>query len=60
MNQFCKTFFTLFFTGIITAMLLLSYGLVCSLHDLADTPAHPFEVGTLSHIDDIGYHFDIM
>lgn len=60
MNQFCKTFFTLFFTGIITAMLLLSYGLVCSLHELADTNHQTFEIGTIAHVQDALETTDIM
>lgn len=31
MNQFCKTFFTVYFTVATIAMVLLSYGLIHSL-----------------------------
>lgn len=60
MNSFCKTFFTLFFTAVITAMLLLSYGLVCSLHDLADTGTHSIKVGTIARMYDTVNSTNIM
>lgn len=34
MNQFCKSFFTVFFTAVTAAMALLSYGFVSQLRTL--------------------------
>ena len=37
MNQFCKVFFSVFFAVLIALMLVLSWGLVHSVHTLSES-----------------------